>query len=100
FRRPHGELPVPAGRCRKKSRSVRARARSRRIARIEKARTRKRAGAACRPLLTADAPAIHSRWRRGQGNIPPTMEITGEQVIPKPQRETWDAICNPAVLQV
>jgi carbon monoxide dehydrogenase subunit G len=28
------------------------------------------------------------------------MEITGEQLIPKPQRETWDAICDPAVLQV
>ena len=28
------------------------------------------------------------------------MEITGEQLIPKPQQQTWDAICNPAVLQV
>jgi carbon monoxide dehydrogenase subunit G len=28
------------------------------------------------------------------------MEITGEQVIPKPQQETWNAICDPAVLQV
>ena len=28
------------------------------------------------------------------------MEITGEQLIPKPQRQTWDAICDPAVLQV
>jgi carbon monoxide dehydrogenase subunit G len=28
------------------------------------------------------------------------MEIIGEQVIPKPQQQTWDAICNPAVLQV
>ncbi len=28
------------------------------------------------------------------------MEITGEQLIPKPQQQTWDAICDPAVLQV
>ena len=28
------------------------------------------------------------------------MDITGERLIPKPQRETWDAICDPAVLQV
>ena len=28
------------------------------------------------------------------------MEITGEQLIPKPQRTTWDAICDPAVLKV
>jgi hypothetical protein len=27
------------------------------------------------------------------------MEITGEQSIPKPQQQTWDAICDPAVLQ-
>ncbi len=27
------------------------------------------------------------------------MEITGEQLIPKPQQQTWDAICDPAVLQ-
>ncbi len=28
------------------------------------------------------------------------MEITGEQNIPKPQQQTWDAICDPAVLQI
>ena len=28
------------------------------------------------------------------------MEITGAQLIPKPQRQTWDAICDPAVLQL
>ena len=28
------------------------------------------------------------------------MEIAGEQLIPKQQRQTWDAICDPAVLQV
>ena len=28
------------------------------------------------------------------------MEMTGNQLIPKPQRQTWDAICDPAVLQV
>src|SRR4029077_19115443 len=28
------------------------------------------------------------------------MEITGEQLIPKPQQQTWDAICDPAVLQI
>jgi len=28
------------------------------------------------------------------------MDITGEQLIPKPQQQTWDAICDPAVLQV
>ena len=28
------------------------------------------------------------------------MEITGEQLIPKPQQQTWDAICDPAVLQL
>lgn len=28
------------------------------------------------------------------------MEITGEQLIPRPQQPTWDAICDPAVLQV
>jgi carbon monoxide dehydrogenase subunit G len=28
------------------------------------------------------------------------MEITGNQLIPKGQQQTWDAICNPAVLQV
>jgi uncharacterized protein len=28
------------------------------------------------------------------------MEITGAQVIPKPQQQTWNAICDPAVLQV
>ena len=27
------------------------------------------------------------------------MDITGEQLIPKPQQQTWDAICSPAVLQ-
>ena len=27
------------------------------------------------------------------------MEITGAQLIPRPQQQTWDAICNPAVLQ-
>ncbi len=27
------------------------------------------------------------------------MEIIGEQLIPKPQQQTWDAICDPAVLQ-
>ncbi len=27
------------------------------------------------------------------------MEITGSQLIPKPQQRTWDAICDPAVLQ-
>lgn len=28
------------------------------------------------------------------------MEIIGEQVIPKPQQQTWDAICDPEVLKV
>jgi carbon monoxide dehydrogenase subunit G len=28
------------------------------------------------------------------------MEITGTQLIPKPQQQTWNAICDPAVLQV
>ena len=28
------------------------------------------------------------------------MDITGERLIPKPQQQTWDAICDPAVLQV
>ena len=28
------------------------------------------------------------------------MEIIGDQLIPKPQRQTWDAICDPAVLQL
>ena len=28
------------------------------------------------------------------------MEITGQQLIPKPQQQTWDAICDPAVLQL
>ncbi len=28
------------------------------------------------------------------------MEITGDQLIPKPQQQTWDAICDPAVLQI
>ena len=28
------------------------------------------------------------------------MEIIGEQVIPKPQQQTWDAICDPAVLKI
>src|SRR3990172_6588373 len=28
------------------------------------------------------------------------MEITGEQLIPRPQQQTWNAICDPAVLQV
>ncbi len=28
------------------------------------------------------------------------MEITGEQLIPRPRQQTWDAICDPAVLQV
>jgi carbon monoxide dehydrogenase subunit G len=28
------------------------------------------------------------------------MEIIGTQLIPKPQRQTWDAICDPAVLQI
>jgi carbon monoxide dehydrogenase subunit G len=28
------------------------------------------------------------------------MEITGEQLIPKPQQPTWDAICDPAVLKI
>lgn len=28
------------------------------------------------------------------------MEITGEQLIPRPLLPTWDAICDPAVLQV
>ena len=28
------------------------------------------------------------------------MDITGEQLIPKPQQQTWNAICDPAVLQV
>jgi len=28
------------------------------------------------------------------------MEIVGSQLIPKPQQQTWDAICDPAVLQV
>ena len=27
------------------------------------------------------------------------MEITGQQLIPQPQQKTWDAICDPAVLQ-
>jgi len=27
------------------------------------------------------------------------MDITGYQTIPKPQRETWDAICDPEVLK-
>lgn len=27
------------------------------------------------------------------------MEITGHQLIAQPQRKTWDAICDPAVLQ-
>lgn len=27
------------------------------------------------------------------------MEIIGEQLIPNPQRATWDVICDPAVLQ-
>ena len=27
------------------------------------------------------------------------MEITGDQLIPRPQQQTWDAICDPAVLQ-
>ena len=28
------------------------------------------------------------------------MEIIGDQLIPKPQQQTWDAICDPAVLQL
>jgi len=28
------------------------------------------------------------------------MEIVGSQLIPKSQQQTWDAICDPAVLQV
>ena len=28
------------------------------------------------------------------------MEIIGQQLIPKPQQQTWDAICDPAVLQL
>ena len=28
------------------------------------------------------------------------MEITGDQLIPKPQQQTWDAICDPAVLKI
>ena len=28
------------------------------------------------------------------------MEIIGDQLIPKPQQQTWDAICDPAVLQI
>ena len=28
------------------------------------------------------------------------MEILGDQLIPKPQRQTWDALCDPAVLQL
>ena len=28
------------------------------------------------------------------------MEIVGSQLIPKPQQQTWDAICDPAVLQL
>lgn len=28
------------------------------------------------------------------------MEITGGQLIPRPQQLTWDAICDPAVLQI
>jgi|SRR5688572_493525 len=27
------------------------------------------------------------------------MEITGDQLIPRPQQQTWDAICDPVVLQ-
>lgn len=27
------------------------------------------------------------------------MEINGHQIIPQPQQKTWDAICDPAVLQ-
>jgi hypothetical protein len=30
----------------------------------------------------------------------PRMEFAGNQLIPKPQQQTWDAICDPAVLQV
>jgi carbon monoxide dehydrogenase subunit G len=28
------------------------------------------------------------------------MEITGQQLIPQAQQKTWDAICDPAVLQI
>jgi uncharacterized protein len=28
------------------------------------------------------------------------MDIVGNQLIPKPQQQTWDAICDPAVLKV
>jgi uncharacterized protein len=28
------------------------------------------------------------------------MEITGNQLIPKAQQQTWNAICDPAVLQI
>ncbi len=28
------------------------------------------------------------------------MEITGQQLIPQIQQKTWDAICDPAVLQL
>jgi hypothetical protein len=28
------------------------------------------------------------------------MEITGQQLIPQLQQKTWDAICDPAVLQL
>ena len=28
------------------------------------------------------------------------MEIIGDQLIPKPQQQTWDAICDPEVLKV
>ena len=28
------------------------------------------------------------------------MEIIGQQLIPKPQQQTWDAICDPVVLQL
>ena len=28
------------------------------------------------------------------------MDIAGSQLIPKPQRQTWDAICDPEVLKV
>ena len=28
------------------------------------------------------------------------MDIVGNQLIPRPQQTTWDAICNPDVLQL
>src|SRR4051812_40728642 len=66
---------------------------------ISSERRTKRGAGSTRHLQRRGSQKI-SRLAGERGNIRRAMDIVGEQIIPKPQQQTWDAICDPDVLKL